>query len=364
MSVIIDALKANQRERARRESRSSTPETAPVLISLRSKPHAGDGRQRMLLLAGVGAIAIGGAALGAWQLQKKPALPAVPPVTSSILSEALADSARDTKVQANVGEVPRRDGNRVDSARTAQAAPRIPATVPRVAVAPPARDTLAVPQGEPRAVAAAGGDTARAPRRLRVAVDRASQPLVAELFAEAVAAQRAGDVANARRLYDSVLVLAPNDADALNNEGVLLLSQRELGRSMELLRRAASIAPRKADIWNNIGTVYREQGKRDDAVGAFRQALALDPQHPGAKIGLAQEYIVISSFAQARVLLEEVVSAHPQLSEAQYTLGQLLERMQDRAGAIVAYEAFIRSAPPRLATYVDLVKRRVEMLSR
>lgn len=188
--------------------------------------------------------------------------------------------------------------------------------------------------------------------------------MVAELFADAVAAQRAGELANARRLYDSVLVLAPNDPDALNNQGVVLLSQRELSHAMELLRRAAVIAPRKADVWNNIGSVYREQGRKDDAIGAFRQALSLDPNHAGAKIGLAQEYMAISSFAQARTLLEEVVGAHPQLSEGHYILGQVLERLQDRAGAIVAYQAFIRSAPPRLAAYVDLVKQRVEALSR
>jgi Tfp pilus assembly protein PilF len=363
MSVIIDALKANQRERARRESRSSTPETSPVLVSLRSKPQSRGGPQRRLILAGVGAIVIGGTALGAWQLQKKPALPAVPPVTSTILAEALADSARDTKVETNVATIPRRDSTRVAASTISQSG-RSVAPVNRIAVSPPPRDTSAVPQGQPRAVAAAVADSTPGPRRLRVAVDRASHPMVAELFAEAVAAQRAGDVANARRLYDSVLVLAPNDADALNNEGVLLLSQREFGRSMELLRRAAAIAPRKADIWNNIGTVYREQGKRDDAVGSFRQALLLDPQHPGAKIGLAQEYVAISAFAQAKALLEEVVGTHPQLSEAHYALGQVLEHLKDRSGAIVAYEAFIRSAPPRLAQYVDLVKRRVEVLSR
>lgn len=363
MSVIIDALKANQRERARRESRSTTPESAPVLVPLRSRP-APDGNPRLLLLAAAGVIVIGGAALGAWQLQRKPALPAVPPVTSAILAEAIADSARDAKVETKIAEGTHRTGGHVETTPSG-GAPRAVTPVPRVAMTAPPRDTTAIPQGQPRALATAGGaDTARGPRRLRVAVDRASQPMVAELFAEAVAAQRAGDVADARRLYDSVLVLSPRDADALNNLGILLLSQRELERSMDLLRRAAAIAPRKADVWNNIGTVYREQGKRDDAVAAFRQALSLDPQHPGAKIGLAQEYMAISSFAQARVLLEEVVGSHPQLAEAHYTLGQLLERLQDRAGAIVAYEAFIRSAPPRLSAYADLVRRRVEMLSR
>lgn len=168
----------------------------------------------------------------------------------------------------------------------------------------------------------------------------------------------------ARKLYDSVLVLFPNDGDALNNLGVLLSAQREYGRALDLLRRAATVTPRNAGVWNNIGTVFHEQGKNNDAIAAFRHALTIDGNHPGAKVGLAQQYLAISALSQAKDLLEEVIASHPQLPEAHYTLGQVLELQGDRAGAVRAYGAFIKAAPARLASHVDLVRRRVEALSR
>ena len=361
MSVISDALKAAQRERARRQSQGSQPALAPVLVTLRSKPKS-EGGGRLLMLLGAGIVVIGGAAMVGWQLQKKPALPAVPPITSAILAEALAADTAAAGTAARLSAVGPDSGRRAAISATSSASTAQPRLgPPERTVAAARRDPVAVPQGQPAvaSVPDSGGSG-----RLRVAVERPGQPAVAGLFAEAVAAHRAGDVATARGLYDSVLVLSPGDVYALSNLGSLLAAQKEFARAVELLRRATRIAPRNAGVWNNLAVVYREQGRNSDAVAAFRHALSLEPDHAGAKVGLAQEFIAISALAQARTLLDEVVSAHPQLSEAQYTLGQLLEQMQDRAGAIVAYEAFVRSAPPRLAPYVDLVKRRVEELRR
>jgi tetratricopeptide (TPR) repeat protein len=190
------------------------------------------------------------------------------------------------------------------------------------------------------------------------------QPESARLFGEAVAAHRAGDLPAARSLYERVLILAPNDADALNNLGVLLSAQRDFNRALDVLRRAASISPGNAGIWNNIGTVLRQQDRSSDAIAAYRHALILDPKHQGAMVGLAQQYLAISAPAQARVLLEDVVAMNPMLAEAQYTLGQVLELQNDRAGAIRAYLAFVKLAPATLADYVEPVRRRVDALSR
>jgi Tfp pilus assembly protein PilF len=194
-------------------------------------------------------------------------------------------------------------------------------------------------------------------------MEQPRQSDAATLLAEAIAAHRAGDLALARALYERVLLIAPNDADALNNLGVLFSGDREFDRALNLLGRAAAVAPRNAGIWNNIGAALREQGHGSEAVAAFQHALAIDPQHQGAKIGLAQQFLLIGSAPQARALLEEVLSANPTLPEAQYALGQALELQGDRAGAIRAFSAFMRLAPARLAAHVERVRRHVDSLS-
>jgi protein O-GlcNAc transferase len=109
--------------------------------------------------------------------------------------------------------------------------------------------------------------------------------------------------------------------------------------------------------------VLRELGKSSDAIAAFRHALTIDPQHQGARVGLAQQYLAINALPQAKDLLQDVLATDPALPEAHYTLGQILELQGDRPGAVAAYSSFIRFAPPRLANHADLVRRRIDALS-
>jgi Tfp pilus assembly protein PilF len=368
MSVLLKALKAAERDKERRASDAARSVLQPVHVPLRSRPQSQWSGQRVMAYSAFGLVVVTMAvvALVAWP--RKNSLPDVPPLTSTILSEALAaDSARRVARPApasasSAGPVNR---NAPDNAisRTVEAPA---ASSPSTSIA---REPAAIPQGQARVVASQAPSLTDAsdsvsPGRLRVSVERSGQPEAARLFADAVAAQRAGDVAAARRLYERLLLVTPRDADALNNLAILLSSQRDYSGAQELLRRAASAAPRNAGVWNNIGTVFREQGKSSDAIAAFRHALTIDPRHPGAQVGLAQQYLAISQLDDARDLLLEVVASNPQLPEAHYTLGQVLERQGDRQRAIQAYEAFIKYAPPRLAEHADLVRRRVEALVR
>lgn len=344
MSLIADALKTAQREKERRASREGITAGA-VLIPLREPARRFDPRRMLALLALGVALAV-----VVFVLRRRgdgdllPPLPAVAPI---MISEAIAS-----------GDQPRRPAAR-------ERAPTAPATRPAasrpVVIAiespTPTRDSTAVLQGraDPASVEPASGE-------LRIAVEpRAS---VGRLFAQAVAAHRAGDLPSARAQYDRVLSAEPDHADALNNLGIILSAEEQYDRALELLRRAATLAPGNAGTWNNIGTALREQGKSADAIAAFRRALSVDPNHLGARVGLAQQYVAIDALGDARTLLEQVVSTNHSYAEAHYTLGQVLERQGDRAGAIREYQAFVTVAPQRLAEHAQRVRLYLETLSR
>ena len=255
-----------------------------------------------------------------------------------------------------------------DNAEATPATPRPRARggPPRVAVRRSAGNaSIAVLPGDrvSEPPSAPAPDRERQTGTLRISVDQPRDGDAAQLFAMAVAAHRAGDLASARALYDRVLLMTPNDVDALNNMGVLLSAMREFGRAELLLRRAISLSPRNASVWSNLGTVLRESGQSSDAVAAFQHALSIEPTHQGARVSLAQQYLSINMLAQARVLLEEVVAVNPAVPEAQYALGQVLELQGDKPGALRAYNAFIRVAPARFAAHVERVRRRVDALS-
>ena len=356
MSLIDQALKAAQREKSRLDEESGRP-FAPVLVRLRTQPRQTIDRTHILLASGV-VVTIVAAALWLRSTRDAP-LPSVPPVTSTILTEAIAsDSVRLQGSAANRAPLPLTDSSRLVPVPSTPPSETQVAEIP--ADAPVAESGGAVSESEDEPVRA---EPTPPPGTLRISVEQPGNTTTSQLFAQAIAAHRAQDFPRARTLYERLLARAPSDGDALNNLGVILSMERDYDRAYALLRRAVTVAPRNAGAWNNIGNLLREQGKAGEAITAFRQALLIDQRHQGAKVGLAQQYLATNALPQARQLLEDVLGANPGLPEAHYTLGQVLEQLGDRVGAVESYRSFVRFAPERLAPHVELVRRRVDLLS-
>jgi len=357
MSLIMDATRAAQREKERREGGASSG-NVPLLVPLQSKGRSNFNWQRALLFVGSGVAVLA----TVWIVLQRTrdslprALRTPGPTLVSIATPPVAETP--TQDTAPTKELAR--------ATTDSVARPLPAarggTSEQTQLRRPPRVATRPPVNAPRAPRADVPDATQA-GQLRVAVDQPRATEVARLFAVAVAAHRAGDAAGARTTYEQVLALAPNDVDALNNLGVLHTGLREFDRAEVALRRALSLAPSNAGAWSNLGAVLRERGRSADATAAFQHALSIDPRHAGARVGLAQQYLVIGSLAQARQLLDDVLRDNPASPEASYALGQVLERQGDRPGAIRAYTTFMQVAPPALAPYVEGVRRRVETLS-
>lgn len=374
MSVISNALKRAQDERTRRGGRTGN---APLLVPLK-QGEASSARTslRPAIIAGAAVVAIGAAAvLGIPWLRSGGELPPAPTMTASILSAAIADSVPIALAAASPAADSSPDSSTADSATHAasvRGSVNADASAPgvrarsvrrRSAPAPIRTATVAMQQGAPE-TAASPRDSRVAPSSgLRIAVDAPASTHASELFAQAVALHRSGEPMRARALYEQVLSLTPDDADALNNLGILLSSAREHDRALAMLRRAASLQPTNAGIWNNIGTCLREQGRASDAIAAFRHALTIDAGHAGAKVSLAQQYLAIRSLAEARRLLDEVIARDPGVAEAHYTLGQVLEAQGEIDSAIAAYDAFLRVTPARLSSHAELVRSHIATLA-
>lgn len=358
MSVIHDALKTAQREKQDRE-RGMSPAGMPLITPARRASGEPAFNWKNAATIAVASVVIVGASWSLWvRLRNLNPRSASVPVAMVPIETIPAPAARTAPVDVPVDR------------------PYVPALPIAAGDPPPARPTgRPARMREAPAVAsasriAADSSAPAAPLRepmqtgrLRIAIEQPREGDAARLFAMGVAAHRAGDIAAARSAYEQVLALVPNDVDALNNLGVLLAAGRELDQAEALLRRAVRLAPRHTGAWNNLGTVLAQRAQHADAISAFQQALSLDPQHQGARVSLAQQYLAISAPAKAREALEEVLATNPSMPEAHYAMGQAYEMEKDWAGAIRAYSAFVRVAPPRLSADVERVQQRVQMLS-
>ena len=350
MSLINDALKTAQRAK---QARESGMRPAPILVPLKAQTKSSAfSWRRSLTLAGAFVVVAGVGWLAVQRVRGETLRPLQP--QASVLLDRPAPAASS----ADAGHAAAPGGAAASS--VVQQQQRVVSTSTK----PISRRTYTPPRPATKAVVPTPLPEPKQTEGLRIAVERPRDPGAAELFAMAVTAHRAGDLSTARGLYERVLALAPSDVDAMNNLGVLLLSTRDFDRAEQLLRRAVALAPRNANVWSNLGNLLRDRGRSSDAVAAYQQALALDPQHPAARISLAQQYMAISAFKEARVILDGIVAQNPGNVEAQYALGQVLEQQGDRAGAIQAYSAFVRLAPSRFADAAERVRRRIDALAR
>lgn len=108
------------------------------------------------------------------------------------------------------------------------------------------------------------------------------------LFEAAEAAEAAGDLAAAARLYRRCLDADPRDATAAFNRGNVL---RALGQAEEAAGqylRAAKRDPGFVEAWYNLGCLLEETGRAAAARRALGRAVALDPGYADAVYNLAR----------------------------------------------------------------------------
>ena len=107
------------------------------------------------------------------------------------------------------------------------------------------------------------------------------------LFEEAQAAEEAGDIAKAERLYRALMKCDPADAAPPFNLGNMM---RANGRTVEAeaaFRAATRADPLFAEAWYNLSDLLDEQGRPETAVECLRSALRAAPDYADAMFNLA-----------------------------------------------------------------------------
>lgn len=137
-----------------------------------------------------------------------------------------------------------------------------------------------------------------------------------QLLELATERHRAGDLPEARRLYQQVLADAP------------LMQGRE--KAVALFR---------------FGLLELQAGRPAAALVLIDQAIAAAPGEARHQFGRGEALAALRRWEEAAAAYRYVVQADPRCSDAQFALGIALQSLADYGGAIAAYEAALQFRP-------------------
>lgn len=207
----------------------------------------------------------------------------------------------------------------------------------------------------------------------------------------AVARHRAGDVAEAERLYFEVLKIAPRHWRAGHNLGAILLARQQPARAVGLLKMAMEEAPEPGKVWLNYaralvntlafetaealiagqradpraaemelrlrqawGAKLMEVGRPALAEDQFRRALNLTPDDPDAIGDLCHALLALGRYGEAEALLRQAVERAPGTAGLRVNLGSALFGLGRPGEAEAEYRAALAIEPDNAAALQNL----------
>jgi len=182
----------------------------------------------------------------------------------------------------------------------------------------------------------------------------ADQPALADLFADALAHQRAGRLAQAEALCEHMLAREPDHVDVLHLRGVLCIQAGRHAAATALLERVLARAPELALAHKNLGAAFHAAGRPAEAEPSYRRALALAPDLAEAHNLLGQLFNETGRPADALAHLRAAVQLAPDDAEAANNLGNALQSLGDLPASIHCYHGALERRPDFAICYSNL----------
>jgi tetratricopeptide (TPR) repeat protein len=168
------------------------------------------------------------------------------------------------------------------------------------------------------------------------------------LYDEALELTKEGREAAAIEVWRRALEIGPDNAEAQNNAGVLLVRSGKFAEATARFQKAAELKPRFADAQYNLGGALYQTGRLDEAIGRWRRAVEINPDFAEAYFSLGLAFVRKGGFDQAIACFERALEINPDYVEVRYHLGRTLYSHGRTADALAHWHRGLRAAPDNL----------------
>jgi tetratricopeptide (TPR) repeat protein len=174
---------------------------------------------------------------------------------------------------------------------------------------------------------------------------------VSPLFQHAVFLHEQGSFRDAVTLYDKVLELIPEFAEAYNNRANCLNLIGEYDSAIHDCNKAIELNPRIPEVFINRGTAYLRKGDYDQAIADLDKVIALNPICATAYVNRGTAYLRKGNNKRALEDFDEALRLDPKSSHAYLNRGLVRADASDIDGALSDLGKAIDLDPEEAVTY-------------
>jgi len=168
---------------------------------------------------------------------------------------------------------------------------------------------------------------------------------LSQLFGQAVQYHQAGQFKEAGVLYQRILDINPNLAEAHCNLGSVQNNLGDNAAAEQSHRRAIALKPEYADAHGNLGNVLSDLGRLDEAIACYQQALTHNPEDANLHNSLGSALQELDRHGDAIACFEAALAFAPEFTEAHGNLGISLKELDRLDEALESYERALAIRP-------------------
>ena len=166
-----------------------------------------------------------------------------------------------------------------------------------------------------------------------------------------------GDPAGALEQFDEALKVNESYSEALLNRAIVLNDLGRFEEASECFHRASALDVRDsgafpshmgnqlANAHARTGDLYMAADRPEEAATEYAAAVEIRPNFLDLRFKLAEAYMDLDMWVDARLHLKEILALNPDFGGARVRLGALLNRMGDTEGARREWECCAERDP-------------------
>ena len=165
------------------------------------------------------------------------------------------------------------------------------------------------------------------------------------LFQAALAFHQAGNLSQAKKTYEELLLLNPGHFDALHYCGVMARRLRALQEADVFFTRAARVRDDFGPLYSNHGLVLHDMKRFASALACYDRAICLMPDFAPAYFNRGMTLDALGRFVEALNYYDNALAIQPFYPDTHNNRGNTLKELGRVEEALVSYDRAISLMP-------------------